>query len=407
MAWQDRLSRVVTADARQLIGASFRGVAFFVDSSDRAGGGRRVVRHEFPGRNEPEVDDMGAKAVTFSMTGYVVGEEYTIERDALITALEGIEGPGELVHPFYGRKRVICSGLSVRESIADGGMATFQISFTEVPLTPAPTEIPDFGGVVFEVAEGSHDASIEELEATFDVAGQPSFATASLATEFASVASAVGSALAPVVEATQEAARLDADVAIFVSNASALVRDPGDAIDQLLTTVRGLVETVEGSPEAVVNALIDAYGTPQTAAAVGTTATRDQERANQAALADALRRALIIEAASMMPTVEFETIEGALASRDTVVEALDTLLLTAGNTAFPQLVLLRASLIRAIPGDTELARIRDLEYRSELPSLLLSYLLYGDVDAEADILARNDIQHPGFISGAISVLSDA
>lgn len=79
--------------------ASFRGIQFFVETSNY-GSGRRGVTHEFPGRDVPYREDLGRKVRTYKTDAYLVGTTYTTTRDQLISALEQY-GSGKLIHPYY------------------------------------------------------------------------------------------------------------------------------------------------------------------------------------------------------------------------------------------------------------------------------------------------------------------
>lgn len=136
------------------------------------------------------------------------------------------------------------------------------------------------------------------------------------------------------------------------------------------------------------------------------TATRIREAANLDALGGALRRVAAIEAARLSPTVPYVSIEDATAARDLVTSRLDEQALGAGDTAYPALVTLRSDVARAVPGDAALARVVTVTRRTAIPSLLLTYQLYGSVDLEADVLARNGVSHPGVLVGDLKVLSN-
>ena len=117
MSWRDRLAP-----------ASFRGVPFYVESSDYTTG-RRTVEHEYPFKDDaPFTEDMGRSSRSISVDGYVLGEDYFTERDALLDALE-TSGPGELIHPYLGTINVAVGTVRVRESSKDGGIAFFNIDF--------------------------------------------------------------------------------------------------------------------------------------------------------------------------------------------------------------------------------------------------------------------------------------
>ncbi|WP_270796216.1 DNA circularization N-terminal domain-containing protein [Aeromonas sp. QDB11] len=75
--------------------ASFRGVAFKVDSDDLQVG-RRTVLHEYPGRDTPSVEDLGRETREYAISAYLIGHDFIAERDRLIEALEQA-GPGDLV----------------------------------------------------------------------------------------------------------------------------------------------------------------------------------------------------------------------------------------------------------------------------------------------------------------------
>ena len=82
MSWRDRLQP-----------ASFRGAQFFVESNSKTPSRRQVI-HEFPLREDVELDDMGRGPDRFQVKGYVIGPDYDIARDALEDALHvPLSGP--------------------------------------------------------------------------------------------------------------------------------------------------------------------------------------------------------------------------------------------------------------------------------------------------------------------------
>ncbi len=405
MTWREDLRRVNFA-GRQLIGASFRGVAFFVEGSDRSGGRRGVV-HEFPLRNDPFVEDLSRRARTFRVDGYVVGDDYMAQRDALLAALEDEDGPGELVHPYHGVRVALCMNVSVRETRVDGGMATFSIEFAETPTqAPAPTEVVDAA----EQVALSADAAVVSLEAEFaeqyDPDGLPAFAHESTEDAFTRAVDGLGSALAAVVTATQELAELTGRVALLTAQASSLVREPASVLAEFRAAITALVDTAEESPGGVMNALIAAYGVDLGTLVVAITSTRARELVNQTALIGGLRSILAIEAARLAPLASYASIDEAIAARDEVAAMLEEQAAAAGDTAYPAIVNLRSEVLRGVPGGTAFARVVTVTRKVPIPSLLLAYQLYGSVDLELDIVARNSIPHPGFVAGDMKALSD-
>lgn len=406
MSWREDLRRVTHADGRQLVGASFRGVPFFVESGERSGG-RRAVVHEFPLRDDPFVEDLGRRARTFRVEGYVVGDDYLEQRDALLEALEDVSGPGELVHPYHGARRAICVSVAVREARADGGMAALSMEFAEAPVqTPVPTEVVDEAEQVDESADEAVTASEAELVDQYDTDDLPAFALESAETALVSAVEGLAAALAPIVTDSQELAELSGRVELLTARASSLVRQPAEVLGEFRAMLTGLVETIEDAPAGVLDALLDAYLVDLGTTVVATTSTRARELANQTALIGGLRRVIAIEAGRLAPLVSYTSIEEALAARDLVGDILEEQASAAGDTAYPALVDLRSKVLRAVPGSSQLAHIATVTRKTAVPSLVLAYQLYGSVDNEADIIARNGIRHPGFIAGELKVLSD-
>lgn len=405
MTWREDLRRVTIA-GKTLIGASFRGVPFLVEASER-GGGRRTVTHEFPLSDDPFVEDLGRSARTFRVDGYVIGDDYLSQRDTLLTALEDTEGPGELVEPFYGVKVVICKSVQVRSTRDEGGIAMFAIEFAETPTqSPAPSIAVDSVGQVGDAADAAATATDSAFTGAYSSDGLPSFALDSAQTALVNATNAVRDDLAPIITDTQELAQLNSQATIIVAEASSLVRTPAIVIDQFRTMITSLINTTASAPGDVMNALFTAYAADLGPVVTAITATRAKELANQTALTSALRRAMAVEAARIAPTVPYATIDAALAARNQIAAILDEQAGLADDTAYPAIVELRSQVLRAVPGSSSFARVVTITRKVAIPSLVLAYQLYGSVDLEADVIARNNVRNPGFIFGdQIKVLS--
>lgn len=406
MTWREDLRRVKFGDGRTLIGATFRGVPFFVEASERSGG-RRTVVHQFPFVDDPFVEDLGRDARTFHVDGYVIGDDYLTQRDTLLAALEDTEGPGTFVHPYHGVRIAICTKHAVHESKDEGGIAKFSIDFTETPAqAPVPTVASDQAGQVSASAAAASSASAAELAAKYNPANLPDRALASAQTALTKAAAAVQKGLAPIVSDAQEAASLTSQVAIITAEASSLVRQPALIYDKLTGAITSLAKTIAAAPGDVMNALIDAYSADLGELVPQTTATRIQEAANQTALFNALRSVFAIQAATLAPTVPYVSIDDATAARDSITAILDAQAASVGDTAYPAIVDLRSSVMEAVPGSNAFASILTVTRRVPIPSILLAYQLYGSVDLELDIVARNDVRNPGFVVGDLKVLSN-
>jgi prophage DNA circulation protein len=114
--------------------ASFRSANFFTEVAGRASG-RRVAIHEYPKKNTPFAEDMGQRAVHFTVTGFVIANannnfNYIPDMQALINACEQ-GGPGSLILPTIPGMQVECTNYSVQEMRERGGYAAFEMQFVE------------------------------------------------------------------------------------------------------------------------------------------------------------------------------------------------------------------------------------------------------------------------------------
>ncbi|WP_314188548.1 DNA circularization protein [Yersinia massiliensis] len=121
---------------------TFRGVPFWMIEDATLTGGRRIVRHEYPLRDDGQTEDMGRALRQYAFTAVVLGDDYFDQRDALIEALEA-NGVAELVHPNWGTLNVQIETYTVRESCGALGTAIFSITFSPAADDTAPIETED------------------------------------------------------------------------------------------------------------------------------------------------------------------------------------------------------------------------------------------------------------------------
>lgn len=119
--------------------ASFRGARFHAAVRD-LDTGRRLEVHEFPKRNSPFPEDMGKASRIFSVKGYVIGDDYMKQRDALLKACER-EGPGSYVDHWGLSQRVACRKCVVSETSEEGRFCAFDLEFVEAGSGPMPVSL--------------------------------------------------------------------------------------------------------------------------------------------------------------------------------------------------------------------------------------------------------------------------
>ena len=116
---------------------SFQDIPFNVKSVGRAFG-RNVATYEYATGEEATALDRGKKITSFSITAFLIGDDYDLNRNSLISILESGEN-GTLVVPQYGSFLVQIGVCSVKESAPDLSYVEFTfIAFvTEGDILPA------------------------------------------------------------------------------------------------------------------------------------------------------------------------------------------------------------------------------------------------------------------------------
>ncbi|MNJ19309.1 hypothetical protein D3C77_136300 [compost metagenome] len=169
--------------------ASFRGVPFHVDS-DAMPVGRRTQLHEYPQRDKPLVEDMGRRTRTTKLTAFVIGDDYLVKRDDLLKALDE-PGPGELVHPWFGRMNVTAGDCEVTHERREGGMARFDLVFIEAGEKGFPAGVPNTARQLEESSESLLESAISRYKAAMSVVNRARLAVVALQNGIAGIQMAI------------------------------------------------------------------------------------------------------------------------------------------------------------------------------------------------------------------------
>jgi len=377
---------------------SFRGVEFVCPSDDMSFG-RRIQSHEYPQREIGWAEDLGKKAREYSLSLFVVGDNYDKDRDKLIEAFE-VPGPGTLVHPRFGKMQVVVDQVRKTESTREGGMCRFDVTFIDAGKATFPSASADTAGVVDDAADKTLADSINDFADNFSVLGQAADyvdgVVDEVANTFAAVENLIGSVTGPIADA---------------------IRTPGD-MAAIITGSMSRISTAIEEPERALNglkALFDAgKNSPSTPS---TTSNRQQQAANIEQMHNLTRRAAIAEAARLTSTVSFTSSDDALRWRDNINTAIDEQLdfvsavsgLSIDDNVYQSLVALRAAVTNDLNvRGAKLPQVVDHTPQVVEPALVLAHRLYGDADRAGEIIDRNNIPHPLFVPAGelLEVLSD-
>jgi prophage DNA circulation protein len=400
-------------------GASFRGVPFWLDA-DSVNVGRRTQLHEFPQRDQPFVEDLGRRTRQYKFSGFVVGDDCLSQRDRLLTALD-TPGPGELVHPWFGRMTVTAGDCEVSHARNAMGQVSFSLVFIDgmlaFPVQSANTrrQLAAQAPSLFESSKGRFKA----VMANVDLARQ----------RVSAVRSAVSGAMGFALKFLSPGATLGTDLSSLVSS---LMNSPGSFADSLLSGITDLQRTFGGYGSSGSfsgsSAKAEAVSSLQASAPV----TDDREVAaiqvavialvQDAALLDVLLdmaevpiavsqganapATVDVQLAQQGATVEAGTevetavpvADDVLVVRDAISEALWSVAGESPPEHFGVLSEARVAMDRHL---TEVARsgvgLRVYAPAETVSSLVLAHALYGDALRSGEIVARNRVRHPGFV----------
>lgn len=381
--------------------ASFRNVKFQVEVDDLSAG-RRVQVHEYPQRDKPYTEDLGRATREIALTGFVIGDNYIAERDALLAAVEDA-GPGTLIHPWYGSLQVVVKECRVSHSNREGGMARFNLTFVEA----GELAYPKSGAATAAGVRLSSDSYLSALSSNFSqvfsIEGAPDW----------SIASSVSSLTNGLYMFQSYAAKgrgLVVNPLGIIGNVDALFGNPLALANSVISLFSGFSSGYTSNADLNNNFnTLTGYSAamPRTVAGYGTTPARQQQSTNNAALESLMRGAALGNAAAVSSLMPLPVYDDAQQRRNTLTAALDTESMTASDAMFTSLTDLRTKVHQDMTERGKgAARMRTVKMPEVRPSLVVAYDLYEDAGRETEIVERNKVMHPLFVPAEpIKVLS--
>lgn len=400
---------------------SFRNVSFFLDAHT-LDGGRRAVLHEFPQRDDPYTEDLGRRGRSFAVEMHILGDDYFTQRDAMIRALEK-KGFGILIHPYLGRKEVQVTNFSMTESIYEGRICKFSVTFLERGKAINPT---GFLGSVFSVFNQVNQV-VEDLKAEFekvyDVLGYPSFVAESITNAAFGVTDIFNEALGVIPATASEFSTIKGAISDLENSISTIISSPSDLFDGFTNTQQGLTSITNNNSEKqqILDYIIENVGTDTDF--IETTPSRIQEKSNGEAffrtikgiaiaqkitwLTQAATRPFdytINEMANLVNDTIFSISDLEIA-RDDILNVADDFLDSYGDFDSRQsFVSLKAKFVSAIDDAQKSLKIKNkIEFttKATFPALAIVYDKTEQIKFEDDFVLRNQIKNPAKVSGGI------
>lgn len=350
--------------------ASFRGVPFFVDSSDTEIG-RRLATHEYVNENIPYIEDMGRKARQFSVTAYLLGDDHLGQARILQRAIEA-EGEAELILPSRQTEQVYCLDARRSDDTQNEQRITrFQMTFVEAGQFRFPG-----GGLstitqLLDSAEAAISSIVEDIRAPFQSA-------VAAANRIAETANRIGDAIGSL-------SLIESDISnIFESLRNIGQNSPTAATAEALISLGDFASAIE-----------PAHSGPMANLEYQEALDFDQK----------VRLASYLEAARRVSQLEFTNRSQASSIRDQIadgilqnIEGLDAEAVQAALFARRAALTDIASRIVTLPSFIE------VDMGQSLPSVVVAHEVLGDYTREAELREWNSTLHPLFMPQVIQAL---
>lgn len=395
--------------------ASYKGVPFYFES-DKEKGGRDNVKHQFPGRDDPFIEDMGESLRIYSGSAYVHGDNADSLASALKAALAS-RGPGPLVVPYFGSVAVHCESFERATQRDQMGYVAFEVEFVRAGAATALISVALLQNVAYGAADQLASTIANLFPRTVTSLGEPDFVLAAVTDTLASAASAVDVLRKSYPVEPKASAVLRDAIGDLIDAAPAAISDtavPGAPAVAVASALVGIVRALgdalpAASAERAMLDLASAYAAP-IAAAPYLSATGRRAANNVAATARLVRLAALTAYAEAVLGRTFAARPDGVTARGEVAERFENEIYDttgADNAAlYVAIEQLRGKVIDWLTRTiNDLAPVITVESARIRPSIALAWLLYADPLRADELVARNSVRHPSFMPTVISALS--
>lgn len=411
--------------------ASFRGVSFWVDN-DKGAYGRRLVVHEFAGRDDPYLEDMGEKAATFSVKAYLPCD-MAGAKDALVAACTA-GGSAILVLPAEAPQLVKCSSITVTRSKDKTGWYDVELNFNREGATGADFVTSVFSALIDGLMDVAAEALVDVFDAVYSLADGLPWITARV---FDRLVDAAGIVMSLVqtnasVDAVLSAA-LYRDAFVFANSATVYMDgDPADtqipaAMGTLLQRLGAVLPSANTPTTGTLVSTATAASVfkelcgfdpvppvetplgPRIATSVTNVFTADGQltapsdaidRGNDLAIIGGFRVLAFIQWCKAVADGPYDTRAEAVQARADISEAAYNLSIAFDDYANVVKVIsdARDYAVKAVTKSlATLSPVVTITSNLSLPSLYWAYRLYGDPARFAELADRNGVPNPSYM----------
>lgn len=400
MTWRERLQS-----------ASFKGVSFLYKEVSNNFGRRYAIR-EFPGRDDLIATDLGRARREFTVEAFLVGDDYDRDRDELRRVIEEA-GPGIFIHPYLGEIFAICNASGNSESTESGGFSSFSLTFTEVGKSLLPGQTKNFEKSTTISGNNFSTQGISTFSNTFN----PLDAVESVRNE--------------IVDATLDSMRAMNDANNLITAIPNAVNDAAFAIELLSINAKNVITAPESYADDIRSAAQNLYGSLQTAAGAVKALTdavsaifgfdgEEEDNEGPPKDPDALERKnkriytscfYILnysEICKAVTRLDYDSREESENLKLILLDQFDFLEGRLTDEDREEMLNLKEDTIGFLENVANaLPTLNEFTPGRAIPALVATYLIYGNLDKEQDVVLRNNIRNPLAVSKTLEILIDA
>jgi len=393
---------------KTLWSASYRGQPFFFESDEEAGG-RGLVEHSFPHRDDPYIEDLGENPRYFRGTAYVHGNDADAQANRLIDSLLK-RGPARLVIPVRGPVLAHCKNAVRKHERDKFGYIAFQIEFVREGAAFGLVSIPALASLVRTALGAFGGVASQLLSGGLAIANVPDFVSAA-------ARGSIGEGLA-ALDVLRETFPVDPVASVSARNEiDALVAELSDltpaSLPILASRAFEVVQTVADNIPAssavrAMRQLAEQFPPVPTSPALSP--LQAAEAANVTAVSRFFRAAALVGETEAYIRREFTDRPDGVLARAELAMRFESEMLRANGAEY-------ADMYRALDD----ARGRAIEYLSKvindlapvisvesnrvMPSLYWSYRLYAVADRGVELAQRNLVRNPAFMPKTFAALA--
>ena len=387
----------------ELYAGSYKGAEFRIKSSS-VDGGRKDLKHEFPNSDRQNIEDLGLKPKSYSISGFISEPNYTQKKNSLITALEE-GGTGLLVHPFFGNiENVAARTYSLVEDISQVGEATFLMSF-EVSNTDGLPLVDTSSTSIVNASNATLQASLSQsIVDDYNVFFPDAFTNAkAMLDRTQSYFDEKTKVVQKVTDTINAYSGLVNDYSSAILSLTNKPQALADSVSNLFLTANGLYASAESTVEVFRGFFdFDDDATPQPNLVTASIIERKQ---NSKTIKSYMQSASLGYAYQNAASIVFKNTDDVSSTADILEAQFAKVSLDLTGNQLEALSNLRSD-VQSLFDEIRLSVNQVLTVKTvATPARVLAFTYYGNDEFGDDLIELNDDGNVSFYEGDVKVLS--